>query len=157
MTKLEFELKKLHINEQERTIMIRHAETLLETLRHKLGLTGTKAACNNGDCGACTVLVNDNPIYSCHMLSSELTDEKITTIEGLGDHFFGEIFAKNWALQCGYCTPGFILNCYALAKQTENTNDVVINEWLDANICRCTGYEEIKSAAHEIIRANYFH
>lgn len=145
-------IKQFIVNGVEKEVMIRDGETFIETLRHRLGLMGAKPACNNGDCGACTVLVDGTPLNACHMLSAELGTENITTIEGLADTLVSEVFMKHWALQCGYCTPGFILNCYALALQYPEADDDMIHEWLDSNICRCTGYAEIKAAVKEVLQ-----
>lgn len=146
----------LNVNEELRVISVRSAETLLETLRTKLGLTGAKPGCENGDCGACTILMNDTPYKSCLMLTVELagTEHTITTIEGLHNTPIQEAFSKHYAFQCGYCTPGLIMNAHALIGQIPHPDNRDIQEWLESNICRCTSYEEIeravKSAAMDV-------
>lgn len=143
---------RLTVNGIEKEVYVRNSETLIHTLRHQLGLMGAKPACNNGDCGACTVLIDRMPLNSCHTLTVENKNQNITTIEGLTDTTIQERFIKNWAIQCGYCTPGYILNCYALIETKPNADDATIDEWLDSNICRCTGYEEIKQTVKEMIQ-----
>lgn len=145
---------KLTINGYEKEIYVKNSETLLYTLREKLGLTSVKPGCANGDCGSCTILINGTPINSCHILSVESVNQLITTIEGLADTTIQKAFIKHWAIQCGYCTPGFILNVYALSKKYPYATDDQINEWLDSNICRCTGYMEIKEAVHDVLKVN---
>ncbi|MNW46706.1 Nicotinate dehydrogenase small FeS subunit [compost metagenome] len=144
---------KLHVNGESHEVMIRSADTLLYTLREQLGLHGAKRACENGDCGACTVLVNGEPIHACLSLSVESTQASITTIEGLTDSPVPDAFVKHWAIQCGYCTPGFIVNCHALASHNPKADDDAIEEWMQSNLCRCTGYQEIKEAVKAALQA----
>lgn len=146
------QLVTLRINGMAKEVFVRNAETLLETLRNQLGLIGAKPGCGNGDCGSCTVLINDLPINACHILSVEARSYSITTIEGLKDTKVHEAFINNWAIQCGYCTPGFILNCHALIKQHPSADDKTIDEWLDSNICRCTGYQDIKEVVKGLMQ-----
>lgn len=143
----------LTINGYQKEVFVRNADTLLYSLREQLGLTGAKPGCENGDCGACTVLIDGQPINSCHMLSVEAATHKVTTIEGLTDVTMQNAFTKNWAIQCGYCTPGYILNSYALMQNCPNADDTTIDEWLDSNLCRCTGYQEIKATVKNTLRA----
>lgn len=145
------QLIKLTVNEQSKEIYVRNSETLLHTLREKLGLMGVKPGCYNGDCGSCTVLIDGIPINACHILSVEAVGYQIMTIEGLKDQTIPEEFIKNWAIQCGYCTPGFILNSYALVQNNPDADDAAIDEWLESNICRCTGYQEIKESVKNIL------
>lgn len=144
----------LTINDEIKNVQIRSADTLLTTLRDQLGLTGAKPGCENGDCGACTILVDGYPMKSCLMLAVEATDRKITTIEGLHDTLIQKAFLEQWGFQCGYCTSGFIMNCHALANIHPDANDYEIENWLQSNICRCTGYEEIKQAVTSVLRKN---
>ncbi|MFK9090454.1 (2Fe-2S)-binding protein [Bacillus salipaludis] len=144
---------KLNVNGENRDVMIRSADTLLHTLREQLGLTGAKRACENGDCGACTVLINGEPMHSCLSLAIETIDQPITTIESLMGSPIQRIFVEKWAIQCGFCTPGFILNCHALANKHPNADDDVIEEWMQSNLCRCTGYQEIKDAVKASLQA----
>src|SRR5690625_3369230 len=134
------QLVTVNVNGIEKEIFIRNADTLLFVLREKLKLTGTKNGCSNGDCGACTILLDGIPINDCHLLTVEVAGHHITTIEGLIDPTIQNTFIDHWALQCGYCTPGFVLNAYALSETFPNADDTQIDEWLDSNICRCPGY-----------------
>ncbi|WML39291.1 (2Fe-2S)-binding protein [Neobacillus sp. OS1-2] len=144
---------KLHVNGETHEVMVRSADTLLHTLREQLGLTGAKRACENGDCGACTVLINGETMHSCLSLAIETINQPITTIESLMDSPIQRIFVEKWAIQCGFCTPGFILNCHALAKKHPNADEEVIEEWMQSNLCRCTGYQEIKDAVKAAVQA----
>ncbi len=141
----------LEVNGETRQVEIRPADTLLYVLRSQLGLTGAKPGCLNGDCGACSVMVNDTVYKSCIMLAVEAVGSKVTTIEGLKDSPIQEAFVKNFAFQCGYCTPGFIMNCQALLKNHPQPTFEVIKEWLSSNICRCTCYEEIQEAVMSVV------
>ncbi|WP_066397220.1 (2Fe-2S)-binding protein [Neobacillus mesonae] len=143
---------KLHVNGETKDVMIRSGDTLLQTLRVQLGLTGAKSACQNGDCGACTVLVNGEPMHSCLSLSIETVGQPVTTIEGLNNSTVKQMFVDKWAIQCGFCTPGFILNCHALANKHPNADDSTIEEWMQSNLCRCTGYHEIKEAVKAVLQ-----
>lgn len=147
------ELIHLHVNGETHHAVVRPADTLLITLREQLGLTGAKRACENGDCGACTVLVNGKPTLSCLSLAVEAVDQQITTVEGLLDSPVAKAFVDNWAIQCGFCTPGFVVNCHALITTHPEANEEVVEEWLQSNICRCTGYEEIREAVQSLLQA----
>lgn len=142
-----------HINGEIKNVEIRPADTLLYILRHELGLTGHKPGCLNGDCGACTVLIDHTPMKSCIMLAIEAVDHQITTIEGLKNTPIQNAFVENFAFQCGYCTPGFIMNCQGLIINHENPSNKVIKEWLSSNICRCTSYHEIETAVHSVLNS----
>ncbi|MGN7386522.1 (2Fe-2S)-binding protein [Sporosarcina sp. SAFN-015] len=144
----------LLVNGSSTDVMIRSADTLLCTLREQLGLTGAKQACGNGDCGACTVLVDGKPMHSCLVLTIETLNSGITTIEGLTHSPVRKAFVDNWAIQCGYCTPGFIVNGHALVTEHPDADDERVEEWLQSNLCRCTGYQEIKDAISSVIAAN---
>lgn len=141
----------LNINGEDRKVLAKPSNTLLHTLREKLGLTSVKPGCENGDCGTCTVLVDDWPIKSCLMLSVEAIGKKILTVEGLKNAPIQKAFVENWGFQCGYCTSGFLMVCHSLANIHPNANDEVIQEWLQSNLCRCTGYEEIENAIKSIL------
>lgn len=141
----------LNINGENFDVVVKPSDILLYTLRNELGLTGAKPGCENGDCGSCTVLIDDWPIKSCLMLTVEAIDKKITTIEGLRNSPIQKAFVENFAFQCGYCTSGFLMVCHSLAKHKPKADDHTIQEWLQSNICRCTGYEEIQTAIKSII------
>ncbi|MGE5373039.1 MAG: (2Fe-2S)-binding protein [Solirubrobacterales bacterium] len=141
----------LTVNGEQKSVWVRPADTLLFALRERIGLTGSKPGCLNGDCGACTVLVDGWPIKSCLMLAVEAVDRQITTIEGLSDMPMARAFFEEFAFQCGYCTSGFIVNAHGLTIQHPDADEFVIEEWLQSNLCRCTGYEEIKEAVLAVL------
>jgi aerobic carbon-monoxide dehydrogenase small subunit len=142
---------RLKINDLEQEVIVRPSAILLDTLREQLGLTGAKPGCLNGDCGACTVLVDGNPVKSCLMLTAEAISHEITTIEGIKNTPVQRAFIEKFAFQCGYCTSGFLMVCHALAQLRPAPPDIVIDEWLQSNICRCTSYEEIGKAIRSVI------
>ncbi|OAA90561.1 (2Fe-2S)-binding protein [Clostridium ljungdahlii] len=141
----------LNVNGEDKEVAVKPSDVLLNILRNELGLTGAKPGCENGDCGSCTVLIDGWPIKSCLMLAVEAIGKKITTVEGLRNVPIQRAFVDNWGFQCGYCTSGFLMVCHALANIHPDANDHVIEEWLQSNICRCTGYEEIKNAVKSVI------
>jgi aerobic carbon-monoxide dehydrogenase small subunit len=136
----------LRVNGEDRVVVVNPADTLLHTLRRGLGMTGTKLGCENGDCGACTVQVNGTPIKSCMTLTVDVDDAEITTIEGLVDTPIQRAFIEENGFQCGYCTPGFIMNGESLIRNHDSPDAATTREWLESNICRCTGYENIEKA-----------
>ena len=125
-------------------------QTLLEVLRDEIGLTGTKEGCNNGNCGACSVIMNGRVVNACCVLGVEAEGGEVTTIEGLaqGDqlHPLQQAFLNEAALQCGICTPGFIMSAKALLEKEPNPDEHRIRFWLAGNLCRCTGYDKIVKA-----------
>lgn len=132
--------------------------TLLEVLRENLGLTGTKEMCNKGDCGACTVLMDGRPVYSCLSLAIEAEGKDILTIEGLADERYEldplqQAFVDHGALQCGFCTPGFIMSAKALLNRNPNPTEEEIKEGISGNLCRCTGYVKIVEAVDAAAKA----
>lgn len=145
-------LIELNVNGEVKTVAVRPSDTLLYALREGLGLTGAKSGCDNGDCGTCTVIVDDIPIKACIMLAVEAIDRKITTVEGLRNAPVQDAFLETFAYQCGFCTPGFIMNCHALTTNHPDADDEMIHEWLESNLCRCTGYEEIKDAVKTVLK-----
>jgi carbon-monoxide dehydrogenase small subunit len=134
------------INGERRSVVVRPGDTLLYVLRRLLGMTGTKLGCENGDCGACTVQRDGVPVKSCMTLALDVADAEITTIEGLRGTGIQKAFAEHYGFQCGFCTPGFIMNAEALVNRAPDADDATIREWLESNICRCTGYETIENA-----------
>lgn len=147
-------LLMLDINNEIKSVIARPADTLLHILREQLQLTGAKNSCENGNCNACTVLVDGWPVKACLMLAVEAAGHKVTTIEGLKDTPIQKAFIEKFAIQCGFCTPGFIMNCHALLSIHPDANDDVIKEWLQSNLCRCTSYSEIKEAVKSLISAS---
>lgn len=145
------DLIELNINGEKKLVVARPADTLLHVLREQLGLTGAKPSCKNGDCGACTVLIDGKPIKSCLTLAAEAIGHEITTVEGLRNSPIQQAFVEKFAFQCGYCTSGFIMNCHALSVLHPNAKDETIREWLQSNLCRCTGYEEITEAIKSVL------
>lgn len=128
-------------------------QSLLECLRDVLGLTGTKEGCNDGNCGACTVLMDGRIVTSCLVLGVEADGAEITTIEGVACgnklHPLQQSFLENAALQCGICTPGFIVAAKALLDQEPHPSEDRIRFWLANNLCRCTGYDKIIRAVQQ--------
>jgi carbon-monoxide dehydrogenase small subunit len=140
---------KLKVNGNEHCLRIFANEILSDVLREKLSLTGTKIGCNGGECGACTVLIDGEPIVSCLALAIEYEGREILTIEGLADpasrelHPIQEAFVENAGLQCGFCTPGMIMSAKSLLDKNLNPTEKEIKAAINGNICRCTGYESI--------------
>jgi len=140
----------LIINGTEEQLQVPSNMTLLHALRDKLGFTGTKNGCEAGECGACTVLVDGEPMNSCLVLAVELNGREITTVEGLVEDGkltpLQQAFADLNAVQCGYCTPGMLMSATALLKRNPHPSEVDIQEALIGNLCRCTGYQRIIDA-----------
>jgi carbon-monoxide dehydrogenase small subunit len=135
------------INSEPVEYLCEPQQTLLDVLRDELNLTGSKEGCSSGDCGACTVIVDGNIVCSCLMLGAEAEGRKITTIEGIAEgdrlHPVQQKFLEHAALQCGFCTPGFIVAAKALLDQNLNPTEEETRYWLAGNLCRCTGYDKI--------------
>jgi carbon-monoxide dehydrogenase small subunit len=138
------------INGVRRTMAVGTNVVLADLLRDMLGLKGCKIACDGGVCGACTVLVDGQPVASCSMFAFEIDGKQVTTIEGLGDteslHPVQKIFLERDAFQCGFCTSGMILSVTALLAAHPDPDEATIRRWLDGSICRCTGYQMIIEA-----------
>jgi xanthine dehydrogenase YagT iron-sulfur-binding subunit len=128
--------------------------TLLDALREEFGLLGTKKGCDQGACGACTVLVDGRRALSCLMLLAQCDGREVTTIEGLGSdgrpHPVQEAFRQHDAFQCGYCTPGQIMSAVALLAERSTISDAEIREWMSGNLCRCGAYPNIVAAIREV-------
>ena len=141
---------KLKINGSLRTVETDPERPLLDVLREDLHLTGTKYGCGEGQCRACTVLVDGQPVTSCRLPVSKAANKEIVTIEGLakGDllHPVQEAFLQEGAMQCGYCVPGMILTASALLSKHPNPTEDQITEWMNGNLCRCCGYPKIIAA-----------
>lgn len=140
----------LNINNKEYNVELKGNETLLEVLRDKIGLTGTKTACEESECGTCTVNINGKAILSCIALAQNYTNENITTIEGLVEddklHPLQQAFLDFGAVQCGFCIPGIIMAAKPLLEENPNPSDNEIDYVLDGNLCRCGGYKKIYEA-----------
>ena len=143
----------LKVNGEIYFLTLKSKETLLETLRDQLELTGTKEGCGTGDCGACTVLMNGKVINSCLVLTAEAEGSEVTTIEGVsspdGLHPIQESFIEQGAIQCGFCTPGMVISAKALLDNNPNPSEQDIRKALSGNLCRCTGYVKIVKAVQE--------
>ena len=132
-------------------------QSLLEVLRDVLGMTGTKEGCNDGNCGACTIILDGRIVDSCLVLGVEAEGSEIMTIEGMaspeGLHPLQQSFLENAALQCGICTPGFLLASKSLLDQEPEADEGRIRHWLAGNLCRCTGYDKIIRAVMQVSKA----
>jgi len=141
---------EIEVNGSIYNLFVETSDTLLDVLREKLELKGTKQGCENGQCGSCTVLLEEKPVNACLMLAVQVNHKRITTIEGLYSndrlHPIQDAFIKAHAVQCGYCTPGMILTTKALLDKNETPDDEEIREALSGNACRCTGYTKIIDA-----------
>jgi carbon-monoxide dehydrogenase small subunit len=150
-------LIELRVNQVSYRITVRPSATLLDVLRQDLGLKGTKRGCDQGHCGACTVILDGKAVNACLLLAVEAHGKKITTIEGLssGDklHPLQEAFVEEGAIQCGFCTPGMILSAKALLDEIREPSEEEIREALSGNLCRCTGYVKIVKAVQRAAQA----
>jgi len=150
----------LTINGEQRHVETAANQTLLYLLRDDLGLTGTKDGCREGECGACTVVLDGEPVNSCLVLAGQADGHQVLTVEGLARngqlHAVQRAFVEAGAVQCGFCTPGAILAAVALLSRTKNPTDQQVREALVGNLCRCTGYtkmvEAVRLAAEEMTR-----
>ena len=136
-----------HLNGEDSEIEVDPAERLLDTLRYRLGLTGTKEGCAEGECGSCTVLMDGKAVRSCIMLAGQAEGADLMTVEGLAKdaelHPIQQAFMEERGLQCGFCTPGFMMSIHELLQTTTDPSDEEIRDALGGAICRCTGYESI--------------
>jgi carbon-monoxide dehydrogenase small subunit len=146
----------LGVNGQTEELLVPSNMTLLHALRDQLGMTGTKNGCEAGECGACTVLIDGEPVNSCLVLAVELNGREITTIEGLSSNGkltpLQQAFADLNAVQCGYCTPGMLMAATALLKRNPKPTEEDIQKAMIGNLCRCTGYQRIIDAIVEASR-----
>jgi aerobic-type carbon monoxide dehydrogenase small subunit (CoxS/CutS family) len=147
----------MHVNGEPADALVDPDKTLLEVLREDLNLTGTKHGCELGECGACAVLVDGQPLLSCLMVAHECEGRAVTTVEGLVEdgrlHPLQECFADLGGAQCGYCTPGILITAKALLDREPHPSRELIKEALSGNLCRCTGYQQILDAVEEAARA----
>jgi xanthine dehydrogenase YagT iron-sulfur-binding subunit len=146
----------LEVNGRSHALVIEPRATLLDVLREDLDLTGAKRACDRGECGACTVLVDDQPMYACHLLAVQVRGRKIVTIEGLAERAdfrpILEAFVANDAGQCGFCTPGFAVAAYAALRRYPDADAQQLRWELVGHICRCNAYDNIVAAACDAAR-----
>ena len=144
------QLINLKVNGEVYDLAVEPYWSLLDVIRDKVGLTGTKKGCDEGDCGACTVLMDGKPVTSCMVLAVDARDRDILTIEGLAQngqlHPIQQAFIDYGAVQCGFCTPGVILMAKAFLEETPHPTEIEIREAIAGNLCRCTGYVKIVEA-----------
>lgn len=153
------QLVTMNINGENMDLRVAPNDVLVEVLRKEANLTGTKKGCGQGDCGACTVIIDNKAVLACLTLAMSAAGREITTIEGIADHKTGEMnaiqksFLNHGAVQCGYCTPGMIMSSYNLLKHNANPTRQEIRRALSGNLCRCTGYililEAVQACAAE--------
>lgn len=140
----------LTINGKPQNVKVEPVRTLLSVLREEAGLTGTKDGCGSGDCGACVVLLDGRVVNACMVLAPQADGARITTIEGLAVngqlHPLQRAFAETWAFQCGFCTQGMLISCYALLLSNDNPSREEILTAIAGNFCRCTGYQNVVKA-----------
>ncbi len=145
---------ELKVNGDTYDVLVSPNNTLLEVLREKLGLMGTKRGCDLGACGACTVLINGEAYLACVMLAVDARGKEILTIEGLAEggelHPLQNAFVENGGLQCGFCTPGMILTAQAILNEEQHPTEEVIKKKMAGNLCRCTGYKKIVEAIKSV-------
>lgn len=147
-------LMEIKVNGEDHEVTAKPRVMLLEVIRDKVGLTGTKDGCESGTCGACTVLVDDKPTLSCITLAVECEGKEIRTVEGLADgeklNDLQEAFLDQGATQCGFCTPGMLMSATALLENNPKPSRDAINKALEGNLCRCTGYNSIVDAVMQV-------
>ncbi len=150
MTEMDIELT---VNGKPAQVKVEPTRTLLSMLRENLGLTGTKDGCASGDCGACVVLLDNRAVNSCMVLAPQADGSRVVTVEGLavnGDlHPLQRAFGETWAFQCGFCTPGMLVSCYALLESNSNPTREEILTAIEGNFCRCTGYQAVVKAVQQ--------
>ncbi len=138
---------RLKVNGRTQEVEVEPRERLLDVLRYKLGWTGPKEGCGTGDCGACTVLLDGKPVTSCLVLAVSANGKSVMTVEGVAQdgrlHPVQKAFVEWGGLQCGICTPGLIVNAFALLNENPDPDEAFVRYWLAGNLCRCTGYHKI--------------
>lgn len=143
-------LLRFQLNGRPVEIEVEPGRRLLDLLREDLGLIGTKEGCGEGECGACTVLVDGKPRLACLTLAVQVEGKHVLTVEGLAQrgqlHPLQQAFVETAGVQCGFCTPGFLMAAYALLLENPHPTREEVREWLSGNLCRCTGYEQIVEA-----------
>ena len=147
---------RLEVNGHRREVEVDHRWTLLRTLREELDLTGAKRGCDRGECGACTVLLDGKPVYSCQVLALQVGRRSISTVESLGStenlHPLQTAFLENDGGQCGFCTPGFLMSAKALLDDNPAPTEAQVRAALSGNICRCNAYGRIVASVKEAAR-----
>ena len=144
---------QLTVNGETEHVAVGADRTLLNVLREDLGLTGSKDGCSSGDCGACVVMLDDKPVNSCMVLGPQADGSSVLTIEGLAQdgelHPVQRTFGETWAFQCGFCTPGMLISCYALLETNTDPSREEILTAIAGNFCRCTGYQGVVKAVQQ--------
>jgi len=147
---------QINLNGQDVTVEIQVSDTLAHVLRERLGLTGTKIGCEEGECGACTVLVDGKAVDSCIYPAMKAAGRRVLTVEGLAHndelHPLQRAFLEHGAVQCGYCTPGVLLSGVALLEQNPHPSEAEVRRAISGNLCRCTGYTKIVEAIKDVSR-----
>ena len=145
---------ELRVNGKDYELFVEPWKTLLDVLREDLGLTGAKSGCDDGNCGACTVILDGKAVKSCLLLAPQVQGKEVLTVEGLGKegdlHPLQQAFIDHFAVQCGFCTPGMILTAKALLDENPRATEEEIRRGLHGNICRCTGYVKIVEAVESV-------
>lgn len=145
----------LTVNDEPLELLVDVRRSLLDVLRNDLGLTGTHRSCDAGDCGACSVLVDDVPVTSCLLLAMEADGAQVLTIEGIGFanqlHPLQQAMVEHGAIQCGFCTPGIVMNALSLIKEFPDPSEAEVRRVLSGNMCRCTGYLKIVQAVMSLV------
>ncbi len=151
------QLITLNVNGASYEVAVDARRTLLDVLRGELGLTGTKEGCSMGECGACTVLMEGKPVLACLVLAMDARNKEILTIEGLAEngrlHPLQQAFVDHGAVQCGFCTPGFILSAKGLLDRSPHPSEEEVKSALGGNLCRCTGYTKIVEAVMAVAKS----
>lgn len=147
-------LTTLNVNGDTHELYIDARRTMLDVLRSELGLLGAHRGCDSGDCGACTILVHGLPMTSCMMLAADWDGAEILTVEGLAKdgqlHPIQRALVEKGGIQCGFCTPGFVMNIMALLEENPRPTETEVRAWLSGNLCRCTGYAKIVDAVMSV-------
>jgi carbon-monoxide dehydrogenase small subunit len=148
----------LRVNGRDYRLTVEHRKTLADTIREDCGLTGTHVGCEHGVCGACTILVDGAPVRACLMFAHQAEGQEIRTVEDLADgdalHPLQQAFIDNHALQCGFCTPGFLMLLVSALESGAEMDDAALTELLSSNLCRCTGYQNIVKAARSALASS---
>jgi len=146
---------RFRVNGQDQEVLIDPRDTILDTLRLNLGLTGTKEGCGRGNCGSCTVLINGKAVNSCLVFAVEVQGQEIITIEGLQQggrlHPLQQAFIDEGAVQCGFCTPGVIMAAKAFLNSNPHPSEIEVRQAIAGNLCRCTGYDKIVRAILKVV------
>ena len=145
-------LVRFILNGKEIEVKVDNGELLIDTLRNRLNIKSVKHGCGIGECGTCTVLIDNNPVYSCLTLTETVKGKSVTTVEGIDSEKLKNSFIEHGAVQCGFCTPGMLLVGYSLLQKKEKITKEKIKEAISGNLCRCTGYNQIIEAIEHVCK-----